>query len=395
MGMGVYKRGQKLWVCFSYKNVFCREPLNIKDTKANRKYAEGQLLEIEHRIASKTFNYADYFPDSKKCQLFGGKKQISITFGQLFEEWKTNAEKRKKAGRISESTYKNYIKETKLFYDTYKDFNLTHVTKADIDDFIIEYSMGRKAKTINNALTTLRQIFNYAIDKDYIEISPMQKVKQLKAEKPDIHPFTHEEMMKILKELEDTRAYPIIATMFFTGMRTGEVLAMKWENVDFNDWTYHVKESFSNNKLTNTKTIDSRRIVSLTKPMQQLLTSHKAETFLRSDFIFLNKDGKPYTSSWSIVEYYWKDALKRAKVAYRIPYQCRHTFAVLSLKLGDDPEDVAKQLGHTSLQMLFTRYARFIKDRAKSESKFAESITISSQSKKGQSQVTDLSKESE
>ncbi|MCD8569203.1 MAG: hypothetical protein LRY50_13120 [Geovibrio sp.] len=54
------------------------------------------------------------------------------------------------------------------------------------------------------------------------------------------------------------------------------------------------------------------------------------------------------------------------------------SFAVLSLELGDDPEDVAKQLGHTSLQMLF----RFIKNRAKRESKFAESVTIPARNKK-------------
>lgn len=99
-------------------------------------------------------------------------------------------------------------------------------------------------------------------------------------------------------------------------------------------------------------------------------------------FIFLNSDGKPYTSSHSIIRYYWKPVLKKLGIEYHIPYQCRHTFAVLSLKLGDDPEDVAKQLGHTSLQLLFTRYARFIKNRAKRESKFAGSVTISARNKK-------------
>ncbi|MGE4498183.1 MAG: DUF3596 domain-containing protein [Deferribacterales bacterium] len=380
--MRYYIKDNKLWVDFSYKGVRCRESLKIKPTKANQKYAERLLGEIENRILAKTFNYADYFPESKKCLLFGGKKNVTLSIGELFQQWLDNAEKRFKAQHISRSTLKNYHKETKAFVEYFDSSNIKNITKADIDDFIIDYSIGRKAKTVNNSILTLKQVFNYAVEKEYLETSPMLKIVLLKTEKPDIHPFSHEEMMAILNELKESRVYPIIATLFFTGMRIGEALSMKWENVDFHEWTYHVRESFSNNMLTRTKTKESKRIIELTEPMQQILQGQKSKTFLHSEFIFLNSDGKPYTSSHSIIRYYWKPVLKKLGIEYRIPYQCRHTFAVLSLKLGDDPEDVAKQLGHTSLQMLFTRYARFIKNRAKRESKFAESVTILARNKK-------------
>jgi len=373
--MRQYIKDNNIWIDFSYKGVRCRESLKIRPTKPNIKYAERLIGEIENRITAGTFNYADYFPESKRCQLFGLKISITLNVNQLISQWIVNGEKRFKAGIITESTYKNYKQETKDFKEKYLDVNIKSITKADISDFIIEYSIGRKAKTVNNTINTLKQVFSYAVDKGYLDSSPMLQIKHLKAEKPDIYPFSHEEMIKILNELKDKRVYPIIATLFFTGMRTGEVLAMKWENVDFNEWTYHVKESYSNNKLTKTKTVESNRVIDLTPPMQQVLKAQKANSFLKSEFIFLNKYGNPYTSSGNIIRDYWKPALKKLGIEYRIPYQCRHTFAVLSLKLGDDPEDVAKQLGHTSLQMLFSRYARFIKNRTKRESRFAESLT--------------------
>ena len=374
MSMRQFIKDNNIWLDFSYKGVRCRESLRIRPTKPNIKYAERLLGEIENRIAANTFNYSNYFPNSKKCRLFGAPVKENRTVKQLFEEWIIMSEKRLKAGQIKESTYKNYTQETSDFISQFSDINIKSLSKADINDFIIDYSISRKAKTVNNSINTLKQVFTYAVDKNYLDVSPMQQIKHLKAEKPDIYPFSHEEMLKILDELRDTRVYPIIATLFFTGMRTGEVLSMKWQNVDFNEWTYHVKESFSNNKLSVTKTIESNRIIDLTPPMQQVLKTQKANSFLKSEFIFLNKYGKPYTSSGNIIRDYWKPALKKLGIEYRIPYQCRHTFAVLSLKLGDDPEDVAKQLGHTSLQMLFSRYARFIKNRTKRESRFAESI---------------------
>lgn len=376
MSMRQFIKDNTIWLDFSYKSVRCRESLRIRPTKPNIKYAERLLGEIENRITTNTFHYSDYFPNSKKCQLFGAPVKVNKTVSQLLEEFIAMSKKRLLAGQIKESTFKNYKKETQDFENQFSDINIKSLSKADINYFIIDYSISRKAKTVNNTINTLKQVFTYAVDKGYLDVSPMQQIKHLKAEKPNIHPFSHEEMLKILDELRDTRVYPIIATLFFTGMRTGEVLSMKWQNVDFNEWTYHIKESFSNNKLSMTKTIESNRVIDLTPPMQQVLKEQKAQTFLKSEYIFLNKYGKPYTSSQNIIRDYWKPALKKLGIEYRIPYQCRHTFAVLSLKLGDDPEDVAKQLGHTSLQMLFSRYARFIKNRTKRESKFAESISV-------------------
>ena len=66
-----------------------------------------------------------------------------------------------------------------------------------------------------------------------------------------------------------------------------------------------------------------------------------------------------------------RPALKELGIKYRDMKQLRHTHAILSLIAGDNPHDVAKRLGHTSLQMLFTKYARFLKGEEK-ESKLGD-----------------------
>jgi integrase len=376
MSMGVYEKNNKAWIDFRFHGVRCRESLRIPFTKANEKFAQRRLGEIENKIATGTFVYSDYFPDSPKCKLFGCRTSSNTTFKELYEQWIDVASKRLQAEIITQSTYNNYVNDCRNFLELYQGHNIRSITKADVEDYIIEEAITKKAKTINNALTTLGQIFSYAVDKEMLDSNPIKKAKRLKVKKPDIYPFSKDEMFKVLEHLYGSNAFPIIATMFFTGMRTGEALAMKWENLDTKNWTYHIKESFSKRKLSKPKTPGSVRVITLSEPVKRLLKEQKAVSFLRSEYIFINRFGRPYTSSKNIVEHFWQPALEELEIEYRIPYQCRHTFAILSLKAGDDPELVAKQLGHTSLDMLFSRYARYLKNTERTESKFAQMVTI-------------------
>lgn len=129
--------------------------------------------------------------------------------------------------------------------------------------------------------------------------------------------------------------------------------------------------------------------------MIEILRRQKAKTFLRSEFIFINKYGDPYTSTGNIIRDYWKPALKKLGISYRIMYQCRHTFASLSLLAGDPPAKVSKQLGHTTQQMVWRRYAKYIKDDRKTDSRFSQMVTNWSQEESANQQMTDTKENSE
>ncbi len=222
-------------------------------------------------------------------------------------------------------------------------------------------------KTVINTLTPLRQIFQDAYLDRILKENPMNYIKNPKQIKPEIDPFSKKEINKILPYLK--KEYPnivlFIAVMIFTGMRIGEVLAMKWENFNFNKWTYKVKENFSRGVLTTPKTTGSIREIPLPNYLKKLIIAHKQYTFLKNDFVFINSYGKPYHKTTSLVKNYWKPSLKELGIRYRDLRQLRHTHAILSLIAGDNPHDIAKRLGHSSLQMLFNRYAKFLKTEIK------------------------------
>jgi integrase len=173
-------------------------------------------------------------------------------------------------------------------------------------------------------------------------------------------------------------------------MRVGEALAMKWENFDFNDWTYYIKENRVEGRLDTPKTKESKRLIKIPYPLQIAIEKHKKYSFMKSEFVFLNYYGKPYHKSSTIIKNYWRPALKELGLRYRVLYQLRHTHAILSLIAGDNPHDVAKRLGHKDLKTLFTRYAKFLKSTFKPtnletflniDSNKKESVSIASASK--------------
>jgi hypothetical protein len=107
------------------------------------------------------------------------------------------------------------------------------------------------------------------------------------------------------------------------------------------------------------KTEQSIRDIDMLEPVYDLLRHHRGETLLRSDYVFLNQGGRPVDLT-TLRRRLWYPGLVRGGVRRRALYQTRHTYATLMLATGENPEWIAKQLGHTSTQMLFQRYAKFI-----------------------------------
>jgi integrase len=99
-------------------------------------------------------------------------------------------------------------------------------------------------KTINDIRSILYQIFKEAFLDDVINVNPIEKTRRSKVIQKEPEPFSENEMNKILSALEEPyRQYFQLA--FFTGMRTGELLALRWEDVDFKTKKIHVRKSIS------------------------------------------------------------------------------------------------------------------------------------------------------
>jgi integrase len=247
----------------------------------------------------------------------------------------------------------------------FKDLPLEQVTDAHLKRFIthLQALPGKGArpmgpKSINNYLGPVKAMLREAAEKKLLGYDPTMFMKRLRVPKPDINPFTPQEIVQFLARVTPHyRTYFHVA--FLTGMRPNEQSALKWGNIDFVHRKITVREGRVGKVEGLPKTQENIRDIAMLEPVYELLRTYRTEARRRNEYVFLNQHGRPIEIT-TLRRRIWYPALRRAGLRTRIMYQTRHTFATLLLATGENPEWIAQQLGHASTQMLFQRYAKFI-----------------------------------
>ena len=207
-------------------------------------------------------------------------------------------------------------------------------------------------KTKRNALIPLRGVFSLAIEEELIIANPVNRVRLKKHQKPPILRSTPKEKEKLLSKLTgDARFFYTIA--FETGMRTGEILGLRWEDIT-ND-TITLTRSIVRREVSGLKNSQVRSVFIAPK-LKQVLMDNPGR--FAGGYVFKRKNGDPYLDA----DYFtkaWKEALKKCRMTYRRGYTCRHTRAAEMLMAGVEPAFAAKQLGHTT-EVFLNTYADWI-----------------------------------
>lgn len=370
----INERNGLLFFDFRYKGQRCREYTKLDDTLAHRKRMQKVLERIEAEITLGTFIYRNYFPASKKAVFFdelNSKQQamdgikaeegadLSPTFAEFTQTWLSE---KKIEWRDSHHTAVVYALDAYAL-PAFGDKKVSDITKAEILQFRatlakepLRKGSTLKASTINKTMTPIRMILNEAAER-YEFNSPFRGVKSLKIQRVDVEPFTLDEVNQFLACIrKDFYAY--YTTRFFTGMRTGEIDGLQWKYVDFERRQILIRETVVNGDLTYTKTDGSQREIHISQPVYEALQAQRAVTG-KQQFVFCNRDGNPLDHR-NITTRVWHPALRHLGIKSRPPYQTRHTAATLWLAAGETPEWIARQMGHTTTEMLFRVYSRYV-----------------------------------
>jgi len=363
--INVRKSSGNLFFDFQYRKKRCREQTTLPDTPLNRKKMLTILQRIEAEITLGTFEYARYFPSSSMIKKLddrtGQKKSPSLpTFQDFSKTWL--AEMQIEWRESHYDTVSNTIK--RHLNPTFGKTPVNRITKAEILQFRASLSKipGRSstgklsAERINHIMAPLRQILAEASERFTI-ISPYRGIKSLKVPKINVEPFTLTEVYLILKSVrKDFHSYYTVR--FFTGMRTGEIDGLQWQYVDFERRQILVRESWVKGKIVYTKNDGSQRDIDMTPGVYDALQVQFKLTG-KKRFVFCTREGSPYRHS-NITTRVWYPLLNYLGLRPRRPYQTRHTAATLMLASGESPEWIARQLGHTTTEMLFRTYSRYV-----------------------------------
>lgn len=370
----VNARDGALFFDFRYRGARCREYTKLSDTPANRKRMQKALDKLEQAIATGTFHYAEFFPGSKLAAKFDANDAPTASaaahptplqtdtplFRTFIEEWFTEFTPTWRASHIS--TLRSTLDLHLIPY--FGDMAVGAITKADLLQFRAEIAQrkGRggnetlSAKTINRVIQIISQALAEAAD-CYGFSSPATHIKRLKQRRVDIHPFSLAETRRIIGTVrEDFRPY--MTVRFLTGMRTGELHGLKWKYVDFEHRQILVRETWVRGRIEYTKTDGSQREIAMSQPVHDALVQQRERTG-NMDYVFCTQGGTPLDND-NFTNRVWYPLLRHLELEKRRPYQTRHTCATLWLAAGENPEWVARQLGHVNTLMLFKTYSRFI-----------------------------------
>ncbi|MDY6989624.1 MAG: DUF3596 domain-containing protein [Thermodesulfobacteriota bacterium] len=386
----VRKINGKVWVDFRYMGERVRESSELPWNEKNAKAVRQQLNRITVAIETGTFAFAHVFPESQKASYFTEKEralsekektpdQVRLNPDQvLFKDYVwTWYDLLKNSGRVSGRTLLGYKAYINLYLIPF--FGEMSFESLNIGSFERFISWARKQQyrkrpicnaTINKCFVPLKTIcksaaVQYGWGETY---NPFFGFKKLPEGDPleKIFPFSFEEQRMLLAELPD-HWKPYFQFALSSGLRQGELIALKPEDVDWSRELLHIRRAMTfdeNGKRIEggTKNRYSRRTIKLIPAMLEGLTAQKRiHDQLQCTYFFCAPDGNSINTSY-LRQRVWIPALKRAGVKVRAMKQTRHTFATLALSCGENPLWIARVMGHRNTEMLIKVYSKYVEN---------------------------------
>lgn len=344
-------------ITFQYRGTRCREKLRLPPNEANKKYAQRLKATIELEIAKGIFDYAKHFPQSKRAKKFTRQPGATESVADGLRNWY-----KLHSGSLEPETareYRNDIENTLV--PEFGTVTLSGLTRDAILRWVNDSQLS--AKRLRNILIPLRRMYDDLLGGAGITSNPLARLKIKKPERVQddpIDPFEPKEFALIVEH-----SPPELADMFtfwvWTGLRVEEIIAIIWDDVDLLRGVVRITKAVRDGRLKAPKTKAGRREVSLQEEAAAALKRQKARTYLAGKHVWLHINTRePWLGDESIRRPHWTRILKLAGVRYRYPYQLRHTFASWMVSCGENPQWVAKQMGHKDWSVIVKHYARWM-----------------------------------
>jgi integrase len=266
------------------------------------------------------------------------QREVTLsTFGKEFREYSL--------GFHTEKTRETYLTALREFIRIVGDLPLRSVGVREIERFLGTKKAEASVWTARKYYIALRSIFQKAVQWNYIPENPFSKVSKPKT--PELMPayFTENDFRLFMSVVEDRDFRDLCSTAITTGMRLGELLALRWEDVDFGAKVIRVRNSET--FITKTK---KNRVIPIDKELYPLLEQRKENMRVESSLVFHAPGGgplKPGTVSAKFKRYV-RAACLNDKLHF---HSLRHSFASKLVSASRSLYEVQTFLGHTTSEV--------------------------------------------
>ncbi|TKB43541.1 tyrosine-type recombinase/integrase [Thalassotalea mangrovi] len=390
-GVSVHHGNLRIQFKLPDKDFPIRKSLCYPPTKANIALAELTLANVKRDIANGLYNndpelfWKTHFPTNHNANV----KQITVR--ESFTDYYS-----KKNGSLSDSL-KDKLKTAQNWLDHYRllDKPISKISKEMLEDVRTLTASGNKkgnfqgcsASTVGEYTYTFSKVLRLSLSRGNIDVDPTIGLMKLPeddnnhdSEDDDVRPFSQEELRSLLDVIHVPRVKLMVELLAWTGLRHGELKALAWEDIS-NDFK-RIRVKYNLTRHANVKPAKTKagvRTVELLPAAQKVLrhqyelTAHlapiidtihyknqKTEQVARRR-VFLSRGNIPYKRpELTTVSKQWEKWMRKANLAYRPPYQLRHTYASQLLMVGANPTWLAAQMGHKDWSMISKIYGTWI-----------------------------------
>ncbi len=224
------------------------------------------------------------------------------------------------------------------------------------DDLLAE---GRDPSTIRNALMPLRVIFRRAVEDGDLTVNPCAHLRLPAVRGRRERIASPEEAQRLLAALPK-RDRPVWATALYAGLRRGELMALRWDDVDLAAGVIRVERSYDDKGRVEIepKSRAGRRTVPIVGALRDVLVEHKARQDRDGWLAFGSSAERPLVPSnlWRRAQRAWK----RARLRPIGLHEARHTFASVLIAAGVNAKAITTYMGHASIQTTYDLYGKLM-----------------------------------
>jgi len=288
------------------------------------------------------------------------------TMGAFFADWLAHVKRIREAG-----THEDHRKMI-----TYYCKEIINIPPAKLMAHHIQKLLERRLddglspNTVYKVYVTIHAALGFAVRQDILDRNVADKVDPPKKKRPQHKTFTAEQVRALWVVIADDRLAALVVLAVSTGLRPGELVGLRWSDVDFKDRAITVQHNIvrvdGKPISKGIKTEAGRRTVDLNLPAYDALIAHKSRQNMEKeiladqwdlghDLVFASLHGKPINWDWFRKRVFYP-ALEKAGLPRITPYGMRHTFASLLAKTGAHPKVVQEAMGHGSMNITMDIY---------------------------------------
>ncbi|MBP3037946.1 site-specific integrase [Bacillaceae bacterium Marseille-Q3522] len=326
-----------------YKNYYFITRVQLKNGQAKQVKRRGFTSSKEARLAESQFiiNWENEVIADEEYTL----KEVA----EEYLEWYKRRRKESSYTKIASIVNTHLI----TAFGSKKISSIRNRDITKFHDHLIDNFSAAHAKKIH---TTLSAIFNFAIKQEYVKKNPARLVGNVDMEdKKHMEYWTLEEFKQFIAIIDDLPYKTLFMTLYYSGLRKGELLALIWADIDFNRNTISVSKTVYNRKVTSPKTKASNRTVLMPKHTMQLLARLKVSAdHYKSNYVVF---GEFYDHvSTTTLDRRFAHYVKKAEVKKIRIHDFRHSHASYLINKGYTPTMIAKRLGHGDVATLLNIY---------------------------------------